>query len=72
MPRGNPIQVVGRVLEVLSPAKLRVELPNGHVVLGHFSEKMHLADNPILPGVEVLLEMNLYDLTQALVTSRQQ
>ena len=72
MARSYPLQVEGRVMTKLSETKFRVELPNGHGVLAHFSDKMLLPIIPILPGDKVLLEMSPYDLTQARITCRQQ
>ena len=38
----EPITLEGKVLETLPNAMFRVELPNGHKVLGHVSGKMRM------------------------------
>lgn len=64
------IELEGTVLETLPNAMFRVELENGHVVLGHISGKMRMHYIKILPGDKVTLEMTPYDLTKARITYR--
>lgn len=64
------IELEGTVLETLPNALFKVELENGHVVLGHISGKMRLHYIRIIPGDRVVLEMTPYDLTKARITYR--
>lgn len=64
------IEVIGTVLEPLPNAMFRVELENGHVILGHISGKMRMHYIKILPGDKVKVEMTPYDLTKGRITFR--
>jgi translation initiation factor IF-1 len=64
------IEVIGTVLEPLPNAMFRVELENGHVILGHISGKMRMHYIKILPGDKVRVEMTPYDLTKGRITFR--
>lgn len=64
------IEVIGTVLESLPNAMFRVELENGHVILGHISGKMRKNYIKILPGDKVRAEMTPYDLTKGRITYR--
>lgn len=68
MARKDIIQVNGRVLECFPNATFRVELSNGHCVLAHVAGKKHLDLIRVLPGDQVVLEMNPYDLTKGRIT----
>ncbi len=48
----------------------RVELENGHKVLGHISGKMRMHYIKILPGDKVRVEISPYDLTRARIIFR--
>jgi translation initiation factor IF-1 len=64
------IEVIGTVLEPLPNAMFRVELENGHIILGHISGKMRMHYIKILPGDKVRVEMTPYDLTKGRITFR--
>ena len=64
------IQVEGTILEPLPNTMFRVELENGHTVLGHISGKMRKHYIRILPGDKVTLELSAYDLTRGRITYR--
>lgn len=64
------IKVEGTVVEALPNAMFRVELENGHVVLGHVAGKMRMHFIKILPGDKVALELSPYDLTKGRITYR--
>ncbi len=64
------IEVEGKVVEPLPNAMFRVELKNGHTVLGHISGKMRMNYIRILPGDRVKIEMSPYDLTRGRITYR--
>ena len=70
MPKEEPIQVEGAVVESLPNAMFRVELDNGHKVLAHISGKMRMHYIRILPGDRVKLELSPYDLTQGRIVRR--
>ncbi|MEC4721276.1 translation initiation factor IF-1 [Noviherbaspirillum sp. CPCC 100848] len=70
MAKDDVIQMQGKVLENLPSATFRVELENGHMVLGHISGKMRKNYIKILPGDKVTVEMTPYDLTKARIVFR--
>ena len=67
----EPITVEGKVLETLPNAMFRVELANGHKVLGHVSGKMRMNFIRILPGDKVTLELSPYDLSRGRIVRRE-
>jgi translation initiation factor IF-1 len=71
MPKGEAIQVEGKVLETLPNAMFRVELENGHKVLAHISGKMRMHFIKILPGDKVTLELSPYDLARGRIVFRE-
>lgn len=64
------IVVDGKVLEALPNAMFKIELDNGHKVLGHVSGKMRMHYIRILPGDKVSVELSPYDLTRGRITYR--
>ncbi len=70
MPRGDSIEVEGKVIEVLPNTMFLVELPNGHRVLAHISGKMRLNFIRILAGDIVTLQLSPYDLTKGRIIFR--
>ncbi len=70
MPKEEPIQVEGTVIETLPNAMFRVELEGGHKVLAHVSGKMRMHFIKILPGDKVLLELSPYDLARGRIIYR--
>lgn len=70
MPKEEPIQVEGKVLEPLPNAMFKVELDNGHVVLAHVSGKMRMHFIKILPGDKVTIELSPYDLSRGRIIYR--
>jgi len=70
MPKEEPIEVEGKVIEPLPNAMFRVELDNGHRVLAHISGKMRMHFIKILPGDRVTVELSPYDLTRGRITYR--
>lgn len=71
MAKEEPIQIEGKVVELLPNTMFRVELPNGHRILAHISGKMRLHFIRLLPGDKVLVEMSPYDLSKGRITFRQ-
>ncbi|MFA5622606.1 MAG: translation initiation factor IF-1, partial [Thermovirgaceae bacterium] len=64
------IEVRGKVIEPLPNAMFRVELENGHKILGHVSGKMRMHFIRILPGDRVLVQISPYDLTRGRIVYR--
>ena len=50
MSKSDVIEVEGKVVEKLPNAMFKVELENGHQVLGHISGKLRMNFFKILPG----------------------
>ena len=70
MPKEEPIEVEGTVVETLPNAMFRVEIENGHRVLAHVSGKMRMHFIKILPGDKVVVELLPYDLTRGRIIYR--
>ena len=64
MAKEDAIELEGTVLEALPNAMFKVELENGHQVLGHISGKLRMNFIKILPGDKVTIELSPYDLTK--------
>ena len=60
MAKQEPIKQEGVVTEALPNAQFRVELSNGHSILGLLSGKMRKYFIRILPGDRVDVEMSRY------------
>lgn len=63
-------QVEGRVVENLPNAMFRIELENGHRILGYVGGKMRMNFIKILEGDRVLVEVSPYDLTRGRIIYR--
>jgi translation initiation factor IF-1 len=72
MTKEESIEVEGIVIETLPNAMFRVELQNGHRVLGHISGKMRKNFIKILPGDKVVVELSSYDLSRGRIIYREQ
>ncbi|GIV60073.1 translation initiation factor IF-1 [Rhodocaloribacter litoris] len=70
MAKQAPIKQEGFVTEALPNAQFRVELDNGHTILGFLSGKMRKYFIRILPGDRVDVEMSPYDLTKGRIVYR--
>ncbi len=70
MSKEDAIEVEGTVLEALPNAMFKVELENGHVILGHVSGKLRMNYIRIVPGDKVRVEMSPYDLSKGRITWR--
>ena len=70
MPKEEPIQIEGTVVEALPNAMFRVELENGHRILAHVAGKMRMHFIRILPGDKVKVEMSPYDLARGRIIFR--
>jgi translation initiation factor IF-1 len=76
MPRENPIEAEGTVVETLPNALFRVELDAAgpearkHVVLAHASGKVRRGLIRILSGDRVKVELSPYDLNRGRIVWR--
>ncbi len=70
MAKKDVIELEGTILESLPNATFRVELENGHVILGHISGKMRMHYIKILPGDKVTVQVSPYDLSKGRITYR--
>jgi len=70
MSKVDAIEIEGKIVEALPNAMFRVELNNGHKVLGHISGKMRQHYIRILPGDKVKIELSPYDLSRGRITYR--
>ena len=70
MSKSDVIEVEGKVVEKLPNAMFKVELENGHQVLGHISGKLRMNFIKILPGDKVTSELSPYDLTKVRIIWR--
>ncbi|MBQ7878052.1 MAG: translation initiation factor IF-1 [Bacteroidaceae bacterium] len=70
MAKQDVIEQDGTIVEALSNAMFRVELQNGHEVIGHLSGKMRMHYIKILPGDKVKIEMSIYDLSKGRIVFR--
>ena len=71
MAKEEAIVVQAKVIETLPNAMFRLELDNGHKVLGYISGKMRMHFIRILPGDIVTVELSPYDLTRGRITRRE-
>ena len=70
MEKEEGVKVSGVVTEVLPNTMLRVQLENGHTVLGYICGKMRRHYIRILKGDTVDIELSPYDLTRGRVVYR--
>jgi translation initiation factor IF-1 len=71
MAKEEAIIVQAKVVETLPNAMFRLELDNGHRVLGYVSGRMRMNFIRILPGDTVTVELSPYDLTRGRITRRE-
>ena len=64
------IEIKGTISEALPNAMFRVQLDNGHNILGLISGKIRKNFIRILPGDKVIVEMTPYDLEKGRITKR--
>lgn len=70
MAKKDAIRIDGKVLDALPNAVFKVELENGHQIIGHVSGKMRMHFIRILPGDTVTVEMSPYDLSKGRIVLR--
>ena len=66
----EPIRVGGQVVEVLSHRLVRVELENGHQLMGHTTRATSRLLEGAQTGETVVLEVGTYDLSKGKVVKR--
>jgi translation initiation factor IF-1 len=70
MAGAESIEVEGEVAEALPNTMFRVQLDNGHSVLGHVSGTLRSHSIRVVPGDRVRLELSPHDLTRGRITFR--
>lgn len=66
----DAIEIDGLVSEALPNTMFRIDLDNGHQVLGHISGKMRKHYIRLVPGDRVRVELSPYDLSRGRITYR--
>lgn len=66
----NVVEVEGKIIAVLPGTMFRVELTNGHQVLGHISGKLRKHFIKITVGDTVKMEMSPHDIEKARIIYR--
>ena len=70
MSKKDVIELEGVIVEALANAMFKVELENGHTILGHISGKMRMNYIKILPGDGVTVQISPYDLSRGRIVYR--
>ncbi len=70
MAKEEVIEFLGKVLELLPNATFRIELENGHNIIGYTAGKMRKNRIKVLIGDIVTVEVTQYDLTKGRVVKR--
>ena len=70
MSKEDTISMTGTVTQALPNAKFRVELENGHEIIGHTSGKIRQNRITITEGDNVTVELTPYDLSKGRITFR--
>ena len=69
MPRTDAIEVEGVVVEVLPNTTYRVELPNGHRLVGFVSGRARFTFSRFTVGDKVRLAISPYDLSEGRIVA---
>lgn len=70
MAKDDLVKFSGVVVDTLPGAKFKVELDNGHSILGFISGKLRKNNIKILLGDEVDIEVSPYDISQGRIIYR--
>ena len=70
MAKEELLEFMGTVIELLPNAMFRVELENGHQILGHTAGNMRRNRIRVLVGDRVTVEMTPYDLSKGRIIFR--
>ena len=66
----DKIEFQGTVIDS-SNGIFRIELDNGHTIIGHLSGKMKMYKIRVLPGDRVTVEVSPYDLQRGRIIQRE-
>ena len=72
MPGTDAFQVEGIIVEVLPNWVYRVELPNGHRLLGFVAGKAKRESSGLLAGTKVMLDLSPCDLSKGRILLQSQ
>ncbi|MDC1446464.1 translation initiation factor IF-1 [bacterium] len=70
MAKEEIIEVEGKVVEVLPGSRFRIELENGHIIMGTLSGKMRKNNIKVILYDRVTVEMTPYDLSVGRISFR--
>ena len=70
MAKEEVIEVEGTVVEVLPGSRFRIELENGHIIMGTLSGKMRKNNIKVILYDRVTVEMTPYDLSVGRISFR--
>ena len=70
MSKQDVLEMTGTIIDKLTNAMFKVELENGHVVIGHISGKLRTNYIRLTTGDKVTIEMSPYDLTKGRIIWR--
>ena len=70
MAKEELLEMRGKVVELLPNAMFRVELENGHPIIGHTAGKLRKNRIRVIVADDVLVELTPYDLTKGRITYR--
>lgn len=71
MAGADAIKVEGAVMEELPHGMYRVELANGHRVLGHFTGAARRNPVRLMIGDKIMLEMSPFDLSKGRIVGKE-
>ena len=72
MPRAEAITVEAIVIEAMASGVYRVQLPNGHKLLGHPTRKLKLSNSRLAVGERITVEMSPFDMSKGSITVREE
>ncbi|MCJ8323436.1 MAG: translation initiation factor IF-1 [Rhizobiales bacterium] len=70
MAKEELLEFDGTIIELLPNATFKIELENGHEIIGHTAGKLRKNRIRVLAGDKVMVEMTPYDLTKGRITYR--
>ncbi|MDA9373905.1 translation initiation factor IF-1 [bacterium] len=70
MAKETALEFDGKVVEVLPGSRFKIELENGHLIMGTLSGRMRKNNIKVILYDRVTVEMTPYDLTMGRITFR--
>lgn len=70
MAKEEALEFEGKVVEVLPGSRFKIELENGHLIMGTLSGRMRKNNIKVILYDKVTVEMTPYDLTVGRITFR--